>query len=390
VAPAALAAAPATAPAAELVGHAILPADTFADGTPPAGAFDDDGRRREAPAFALQPVQGVSSIEPGPRRGTWWALSDNGFATSANSSDYRTAIYLFEVEPRTRARDPRAAAAGRVRLLERIELRDPQRRFPWRLVEESSPARPLTGADVDPESLVVAADGSFWIGDEVGPWLLHFDRAGTLLEAPVDLRIGEATIRSVNHPLVRAGRATAQARASKGFEGLAPGQPGQAGQAATLLAMLEGTLPGDAPGALRILEFDVARRAWTGRGWTYTMDDPSFAIAELAPGRNGRYLVIERDELHGPAARFKRIFEIDPAGAEPLRKTPLVDLLAIRDPRRLASGDGRFTFPYWTTESVELLDPRQLLVVNDNNFPATGGRAPGVRDSTEWIWLRIP
>jgi glycerophosphoryl diester phosphodiesterase len=31
-----------------------------------------------------------------------------------------------------------------------------------------------------------------------------------------------------------------------------------------------------------------------------------------------------------------------------------------------------------------------LLVVNDNNFPATGGRSSTARDPTEWIWLRLP
>lgn len=32
---------------------------------------------------------------------------------------------------------------------------------------------------------------------------------------------------------------------------------------------------------------------------------------------------------------------------------------------------------------------RTLLVVNDNNYPATGGRGANVRDPAEWIWLRL-
>jgi glycerophosphoryl diester phosphodiesterase len=376
------------APRVELVAHAVLPADTFAPGTPPAGAFDDDGRRRAQPPFATQPVQGISSIAPGPGPATWWALSDNGFGAAASSSDYRTAIYLFAVEPRGRRNDPRAADAGRVQLRESLALRDPQRHFPWRLVEESDPARPLTGADIDPESLVLAEDGSFWIGDEAGPWLLHVARDGALLEAPIELRVDGQAIRSVNHPLARAGRVPMPIRASKGLEGLAPGlEPG------TLLALPEGTIPGDSAGTLRVVEFELARREWTGRSWRYPLDDSAHAIAELARLADGRYLVIERDDGHGPQARFKRIFEIDLARVPPgatVAKRLRVDLLRIEDRRRLATPDGRYTFPYWTPESVLPVAPHTWLVVNDNNFPAVGGRSAGVRDDTEWIWLRVP
>ena len=125
-----------------------------------------------------QPVQGVSSIAPGPGRNLWWALSDNGYGTRENSADYLLAIYLFEVD-------------ARVTLLERIELTDPQRYFTWQLTRGDDPTRTLTGADADPESMVVMADGSFWIGDEHGPWLLHFSRLGVLLEPPVPLRLAD-------------------------------------------------------------------------------------------------------------------------------------------------------------------------------------------------------
>jgi glycerophosphoryl diester phosphodiesterase len=375
---------------AELTGIAILPADTFAGG-PPSGAYDDAGARAAQPRFASQPVQGISSIKPGPRPGTWWALSDNGFGARWNSYDYRLAIHLFALEPRTRAGDPRGADRRRVRLQRRIELHDPQRLFPWRLTEESLPGRPFTGADVDPESLLVMPDGSFWIGDEVGPWLLHFSARGALLEPPYELQVernGSATtLRSAVHPLVLAGKAKAQLRASKGFEGLAAGPDG------TLRAMLEGALPDDPPEVLRIFEFNLEQRRYSGRSWRYRVDDAAHSIGELAAGGGSALLVIERDQLAGAAARFKRIFRVDPADVDAdgmLRKQLRVDLLAIDDPRHLAGASGAFRFPYWTTESVQWLSEHELLVVNDNNFPDAGTRAPGVRDATEWIWLRIP
>ena len=367
--------------AAELAGFASWPADSFAGG-PPSGQYTAEGRRLPQPRFAAQPVQGVSSIKPGPRPGTWWALSDNGFGTRANSFDYRLAIYLFEADP----------AAGRVRLERRIELRDPARQFPWRLTEESLPERPLTGADADPESLVVMPDGSFWIGDEHGPWLLHFSAEGLLLEPPVALRRPDgAVLRSASNPEVLAGAATADLRASKGFEGLAPGpQPG------TLLAMLEGAIPGDPPEELRLFEFDLARRDWTGRSWRYRLDSPAHAAAELAV-RGDVYLVIERDDGHGGDARFKRIFELRlPAdgaeaasGAAATGRRLVADLLDIANPHGLAGSGPRFRFPFFTPEAVHAAGGSRLLVVADNNYPATGARRAGQRDDTEWIWLDV-
>jgi hypothetical protein len=45
--------------------------------------------------------------------------------------------------------------------------------------------RRLTGFDLDPESIQISRDGTFWFGDEFGPFLLHTDPQGRLLEAPI-------------------------------------------------------------------------------------------------------------------------------------------------------------------------------------------------------------
>ena len=369
---------PPASPQVELTGFAVFPADSFTAG-PPSGQYTDQGRRLPAARFAAQPVQGISSVQPGPEPGTWWALSDNGFGARANSFDYRLALYLFAAAPGS------GPETGKVELRRRIELRDPQAHFPWRLAEESLPGRPLTGADADPESLVVMPDGSFWIGDEHGPWLLHFSPAGDLLAPPVELRVAGVTVRSAVHPEVLAGSASAALKASRGFEGLAPGpRPG------TLLAMLEGPLPEDGPDELRLLEFDLARGDWTGRDWRYRLADPGNAATELVVA-GSRFLVIERDGLQGDAARFKRILSIELGEvAQPVARTLEVDLLQIDDPRQLGGGASVFRFPFWTPESVQWLGDGTLLVVNDNNFPATGGRSSTARDPTEWIWLRLP
>lgn len=293
-----------------------------------------------------QPVQGVSSIAPGPGRNLWWALSDNGYGTRENSGGYVLSIYLFEI-------------ASRATLLERLTLRDPNHLFPWPLTRKDDAARTFTGADADPESMVVMPDGSFWLGEELGPWLLHFSRLGELLEPPV-------------LPPLPAG---VTLRVSRGFEGLAPGPaPG------TLVAMLEGAMPGDAPDVLRLFEFDLASKKWTGRFWLYPLDAPSHSGCELVRAGD-HHLIIERDDREGDAAKFKRIFAVQFGTETRLVKNLVVDLLAIDNPKGLGDGASTFRFPFITTESVWPIDAHTLEVVNDNNYPSG--------DPTQWIRLRL-
>jgi hypothetical protein len=42
-----------------------------------------------------------------------------------------------------------------------------------------------------------------------------------------------------------------------------------------------------------------------------------------------------------------------------------------------------------TIESVIILDDRTLGVLNDNNFPSSSGRTPGLPDNDEFITIRL-
>ncbi len=370
-----LSAADSCGPRATLEAWASLPADTFRAG-PPAGEFDDGGLRRPAPRFASQPVQGVSSIKPA--RAGWWALSDNGFATRVNSSDYLLTVYRFEVLPRRRASD-----TPRVELREAVELRDPARRFPYRLTREFEAERRLTGADLDPESLVVMADGTFWISDEFGPWLLHFSPAGELLAPPYELPDG---LRSPQHPAALANPSTATVPASRGIEGLALAADG-----VTLLAALESPLASDVAAGrfVRVYRFDTSRREFVGAPLRYPLDMAATSIGEIAHVADERFLALERDDGVGDAARWKRVYAFDLQG-ERLVRHCVVDLLDIADPNNLAGFGSRYSLPYFTLEAVHVVDARRLLVVNDNNYPSSGARGAGVTEFTEWAWIRLP
>jgi hypothetical protein len=368
-------------PPVELIGLIVMPADAMRAG-PPSGQFDGEGRRAAAPRFEAQPVQGVSSIKPGATAGAWWALSDNGFGGKWNSSDYRLCIYLFDIRPRTEAGTDSRNALQAV-----IELSDPAKFFPWRLADENSPERLLTGLDADPESLVTMPDESFWVGDEFGPWLLHFSIDGELLAPPVEL---PDNVRSADHPLVITRADIPRLPHSRGLEAM-----DLAGDNKTLISILEGTVAADTPRHLRVQRYDTAAGKWLSPTLIYELDADTTSVTDMSLVEGNRFVVIERDGLQGDAARAKRVYTIDLDRAtpgKPLQKKLVIDLLSIGNSRGLvvtAPAGAPFRFPYLTTESIQVLDRKHVVVVNDNNYPASGGRGVNVKDATEWIWLEL-
>ncbi|GAB2567709.1 glycerophosphoryl diester phosphodiesterase [Paractinoplanes abujensis] len=347
-----------------LTGWAALPAGTFVAGSEPSGALVTGNLNGFTAPFADQPIQGFSGIVDNGD-GTFDVLSDNGYGNQANSGDFLLRVQKLAPSFRT----------GTVDVLGGITLTDPDTKVPWKLTRAD---RVLTGADFDPESIVRAADGTYWIGDEFGPYLLHFDRAGRLLDAPVALPgvIAPETA-------ARTGE-TATARSSKGFEGLALAPDGR-----HLYALLEGTVTGDPAGSLRLNEFDLRTRSYTGRRWAYQLDNPDFAIGDAITIANGRFLIIERDNGQGATAVTKKIYEATARGSV-LDKRLVVDLMNVSNPRKLGGFGTTFTFPFQTIEDVVILDDRTIAVLNDNNFPFSTGRSATAADNNEWITIGLP
>jgi hypothetical protein len=166
-----------------------------------------------------------------------------------------------------------------------------------------------------------------------------------------------------------------------------------------LFTLLEGTVVGDdsvngtVGKNLRIDEFDVDARAYTGKNWLYVLEPEGTNIGDMTAINDHEFLVIERNGATATSgAPFKRIYIADiarvPNGGI-VRKRLLVDLMNIDDPHDLnLDGSAVFTFPYVTIESVLILDPQTLLVINDNNYPAVGGRDAG-SDDTEFLKIRL-
>lgn len=392
-----------------LTGFALMPANTTSDG-PTSGQFAGPGAGGNAlPLVNLQPVQGVSTILNGPTAGTYMVMTDNGFGAQNNSADALLRLYTLRPDWRTGSGGTGAvtpvdfitgAALPTFSAASRVTLSDPDRKLGYAIQADFSnyynnaanpavdPAlragRWLTGADLDTESARRDKNGNFWFGDEFGPFLVKTNASGVVLSREVRV----PGVQSPQSPYLNGAAPTLGS--SRGFEGMAVNAAGD-----RLYTLLEGTVTGDAARTLRINEFNVDSEAFTGAQWIYTLEAQGTAIGELTAISDTQFLVIERNgaTATGGGTPFKKIFKVDFTQLDAngrLVKTEIVDLMNIADPDDL-NGDGStvFTFPYVTIESVLILDAHTLLVVNDNNFPGTGGRLPGVSDPTEFLRIRL-
>ena len=379
----------------ELVGFAVMPADTFAAG-PASGQFNANGTKADATRFTGQPVQGFSGIQFG-ENGSYWVMPDNGFGTKFNSIDYLLRVYNISLEAKTAT-----GGAGAVKVNNFIQLSDPDKKIPFFIINEATTERNLTGYDFDIESFVVAKDGTLWIGEEFGPYLLHFSTTGKLLSAPIatpDFGAGKDpakdTVRSPNNIGVLSSSpapgaiSAANLGGSKGFEGMAI-NPSKT----KLYPLLEGTVAGDAAGTLRIHEFDLATSKFVGIAGLYRLEDSANAIGDMAVVNDNEYLILERDNGSGATAKFKRLYKVDLSkkdAAGIVQKELVADLMNIADANKLSPStvNGVFTFPFVTIEDVIVLNATTVLVANDNNYDGKGGRGADVKDPNEFIWLKL-
>jgi len=377
----------------ELVGFASLPADTFAEG-PPAGGDDGTGNPISANGrtgpFPGQPVQGFSGVQFATQRdGSFWFLSDNGFGSKGNSTDYLLRIY--QIRPNFRTVENGVAS---VMVEDFVQFSDPDGRITFPIVNESTSERILTGSDFDIESFVIDQTGDIWVGDEFGPYILHFDSNGTLLDAPISTpninamgNLDTTTeVRSPDNPFLSAPEEANIGRTG-GFEGMAFRPSGY-----MLYPLLEKSVETDPADALRIYGFQPDGPDFADFVGFYRKTVSNHAIGDFTPINDKEYLVIERDSAQGATAQFKKIFKIDITMIDEdgyVYKEEVVDLLNIDDPNDL-NGDGNttFDFPFVTIENVLVLGEDTILVANDNNYPFSVGRGPDI-DNNEIIVLKL-
>ncbi len=163
----------------ELKGFASIPADTFAPG-PASGKFITGTTNGRTIPFPSQPVQGFSAVQLSDTAGTYWFMPDNGFGAKSNSADFLLRFYKI-----TPSFQGIGSGTGSAKIGDFLQLSDPDKKVSFKITNNDTTDRLLTGADFDIESFVFDKDGSIWVGEEFGPYLLHFDAKGKLLDPPI-------------------------------------------------------------------------------------------------------------------------------------------------------------------------------------------------------------
>lgn len=419
------------ASAVTLAGRAVLPAATFAPG-PTSGQFIT-GSTNDVPVpfVNAQPVQGFSGIVPGPVAGTFDVIVDNGFGAKNNSADSLLRVFALRPDFGTGTVSPVDFNTGAPTTFSSsnyfITLSDPKGLSGFTTVANMATypngantipvaaaiqsAKLLTGADYDIEGIARARDGSYFFGDEFGPFVIHTDATGKLLSAPAlaPNLVGASAnpyVQSPDYPTPTAGgplpaKGTANAQSSGGFEGftISPDK-------STIYTALEKSLTGDSDPSRRVINtFDTATGQFTSKSFNYRVGDPNGNNDGINPANNSigdmvaindhQILVLERSGGQGATARFKRVYLIDLNVLDAsgyVSKTLLVDLLNVPDPLGLGrdgTTNGIFTFPFVTIETIIPIDANTILVGNDNNYPFSTGRSATLPDNNEFALIRL-
>ena len=268
---------------------------------------------------------------------------------------------------------------------------------------------PASSYGYDSEGLVALKDGTFWVSDEYGPFITHFNRKGRAIArlSPFDGSLPrELTLRTPN----------------RGMEGLTITPDGK-----TLVGIMQSALTQADAGrpksvaVTRIVTVNLTTKKT--REYAYVLDNPKklgTAVSEIAALSATRFVVDERDGEFGPGA-VKKLYEIDLTGATdvgprttagpygptgvslggktleavagtgdtasttsalttggvtPVSKKLYLDLGALTD---AASPDGTF-FDHDKIEGIAVLDGgRKIIVSNDSDFgigDSSGDAAP--------------
>jgi hypothetical protein len=164
---------------------------------------------------------------------------------------------------------------------------------------------PRDGNGIDPEGMVAVKDGTFWISDEYGPYVLHVDASGKITQ-----RISPFGKNAVGHSLPGV---LARRRPNYGLEGLTLTPDGT-----TLVGILQSALdnPDRSVRSTRTTRlFFLNLVAGQTKQFVYLREQPEFSVTDITALSATEFLVLERDD-NFPAdpkspGRNKRVYRID-------------------------------------------------------------------------------
>lgn len=245
---------------------------------------------------------------------------------------------------------------------------------------------------LDSEGFTLDNDGTFWVSDEYGPHIVHFNYDGRTIERinPFGTGTGGRKL-----PLVLARR-----RPNRGMEGLTMTPDGK-----TLVGIMQSPLynpsSADVTGSLviRVVTFDIAT-AKTHQ-YVYLLENASLqGVSEIAAIDNTHFLALERDGNFATDATrstiFKRIYKFsiqgatdisDPANAAGGKLYGGLTVEQLKDGATLASNgitpvsktlvadlmtNITSLYPHDKAEGLAIINSKLIAVSNDDDFGITG------------------
>lgn len=160
---------------------------------------------------------------------------------------------------------------------------------------------------LDSESIVAAADGTFWVSDEYGPHIVHYSADGIELEriSPYGVNTGTRKLPAV----------FAKRRPNRGMEGMCMTPDGKM-LVGTMQSMMYVPTKALATNTTltRIVTFDLV--SGQTKQYLYKQDGgASDSVCDITPISNTEFLVIERDGKFGSEGGLKKVYRINLSGA---------------------------------------------------------------------------
>ncbi|HEY0456416.1 MAG TPA: esterase-like activity of phytase family protein [Verrucomicrobiae bacterium] len=405
-----------------LVGVGLIAADTL-----DATGNDTLGGIGSSIWFDLRTFNKVESASGNKYTGRLYSISDAGYRGA--SSDYKPRFHAFDflLMP---YEDSDPVAQGQIQLVNTQSIQftysnaeiftggDPSDAsvitFPQSYIADDQGNR----RSLDPESLALRNNGTFYVGDEYGPFIYHFSGAGELLETlippPAYLPKGYGTypkpIIFSTFYFIYSGR-----KANRGFEAMTitPDEKYLVAMPQSPLTQDNGTLAASVN--TRLLVFDLQTNSTNYNQpvaeYVYQLGAPNGRqnlACEIRALNNHQFLVLERDDGGYGTSRqpfYKRVVLMDTDGATnilgtgydreyegpgqlalpvgdlpaeivPVQRLDLVDLLDSDQlakfglyPSTLASKwEGMTLLPMLDTNAP---DDYLLVIANDNDFSAS-------------------
>ena len=247
---------------------------------------------------------------------------------------------------------------------------------------------------IDPEGLGIAPDGTFWVSDEYGPFIMQFDRTGRLMR---EIKPSHGL------PAYFANR-----RPNRGMEGLAVSKDGKKlyGIMQSPLYLPDASTKGRSVNN-RIVEIDL--RSNSVREYLYRMDSPGNVVSEICYLNDTTMLVLERDDKFPKNGQgVKLVYRVDLRGASDIAGDT-VEMFSAEELQRheiVPVGKQLFvdileeipSYSHDKPEGIEMIGDSILCIINDDDFGITASgngkylpktNAEGEFDKTEIYFLPV-